>query len=48
MSTAEQLNQTYQANNVYHVRTKAEMKKYLHQAAFSPIHHIEGDVEEGN
>ena len=26
-----------QANNVFHTTTKAELIKYLHQAAFSPV-----------
>ena len=37
MSTVKQLNQEHQANNVYHAKTKSELIKYLHQAAFSPV-----------
>ena len=37
ISTVQQLNQNHQANNVYHTTTKAELIKYLHQAAFSPV-----------
>merc|ERR1712177_173248 len=29
--------QDEQANNVFHTATKAELIKYLHQAAFSPV-----------
>ena len=36
---AEMTNQTgdEQVNNVFHTTTKAELIKYLHQAAFSPV-----------
>ena len=41
LATVDQLRQEAtvqeQANNVFHTTTKAELIKYLHQAAFSPV-----------